>query len=226
MPVHWYYDRVALRRDYGTVREFFTPKNPHPDSILWRSEYTALNGRGEILHDQARFWGRRGVHYHQFLSAGENTLNFRLARLLEDSVEASGGCYDGDDYLDRYIAFMLTPGSHRDTYVEEYHRKFFTAYARGKKPRSCAGSDVHVGGLAHLGALAAAFAEDEPRARAAVREHIGLTHQKRRCRGGGRRLDADAGGGHRRRGPPGDDPGVGDGLDLGAKDRGVVTGAG
>jgi ADP-ribosyl-[dinitrogen reductase] hydrolase len=36
MPVHWYYDRAALRRDYGVVRDYLAPRNPHPDSILWR----------------------------------------------------------------------------------------------------------------------------------------------------------------------------------------------
>jgi ADP-ribosylglycohydrolase len=176
MPVHWYYDREALRRDYGVVRDYAAPRNPHPDSILWRSEYTALNERGDILHDQARYWGQRGVHYHQFLAAGENTLNSQLARLLVDSLDERGR-YDADDYLERYIAFMLAPGSHRDTYVEEYHRKFFTAYARGTKPRKCAGSDIHIGGLAHVGVLAGFFGEDEAGARAAVREHIGLTHR-------------------------------------------------
>ena len=37
MPVHWYYNRQALFRDYGRVTDFLAPKNPHPDSILWRS---------------------------------------------------------------------------------------------------------------------------------------------------------------------------------------------
>jgi hypothetical protein len=53
MPVHWYYDRAALERDYGTISGYSAPKNPHPDSILWRSAYTPLNAKGEILHDQA-----------------------------------------------------------------------------------------------------------------------------------------------------------------------------
>jgi len=34
MPVHWYYDRAALRADYGLVDHFMVPKNPHPGSIL------------------------------------------------------------------------------------------------------------------------------------------------------------------------------------------------
>ena len=47
MPVHWYYDRAALARDYGQVASYLAPRNPHPDSILWRSSYTALNARGD-----------------------------------------------------------------------------------------------------------------------------------------------------------------------------------
>ena len=176
MPVHWYYDRAALKRDYGVVREYLAPRNPHADSILWRSEYTPLNERGDILREQAQYWGQRGIHYHQFLRAGENTLNLQLAKVLADSLIANGR-YEADDYLARYIAFMLTPGQHRDTYVEEYHRKFFTAYARGTAPRRCAGSDIHIGGLAHVGILCAFLAQDENAARAAVREHITLTHR-------------------------------------------------
>ena len=154
MPVHWYYDRAALHRDYGVVRDYLSPRNPHPDSILWRSTYTPLNERGDILHDQAPYWGQRGIHYHQFLRAGENTLNLQLGRVLIESLVACGR-HDADDYLRRYLDFMLTPGRHRDTYVEECHRKFFTAYARGVAPRKCGGNDIHIGGLAHVGVLCA-----------------------------------------------------------------------
>jgi len=175
MPVHWYYDRSALYRDYGSVRDYMAPRSPHADSILWRSEYTALNDRGNILHDQARYWGQRGIHYHQFLRAGENTLNLQLAKVLMDSLIDCGN-YDADDYLMRYVDFMLTPGKHRDTYIEECHRKFFTAYARGTPPRKCAGTDIHIGGLAHVGVLCAFFGSDLPAARAAVRQHITHTH--------------------------------------------------
>ena len=175
MPAHWYYDRKALHRDYGHIVDYLAPRNPHPDSILWRSCYVAKNERGQILHGQARFWGQRGVHYHQNLAAGENTLNLQLARLLLDSLRENDG-YDPDDYLERYINFMLSPGSHRDTYVEEYHRNFFTNYARGKTPRKCGQPDIHIGGLAHVGVLCAFFHDDLSSAREVVREHVGLTH--------------------------------------------------
>ncbi len=180
MPVHWYYDTAALHRDYGTVDRFMEPKNPHSGSILWRSEYHALNERGDILRDQAQYWGKRGIHYHQFLKAGENTLNYRLARELFAFIKERGS-YDPDAWLERYIARMLEPGWHRDTYVEEYHRAFFTRYAQGKKPRKCGISDEHIGGLATVPALCAALCTSEPRTglselRMIVKEHVGLTH--------------------------------------------------
>jgi ADP-ribosylglycohydrolase len=176
MPVHWYYDRAALERDYGRVTEYVAPRSPHPDSILWRSNYTALNERGNILHDQAEHWGQKGVHYHQNLHAGENTLNLQLGRILLESLREVGG-YDADDYLRRYVEFMLEPGRHRDTYVEECHRNFFTNYARGRPPRQCGEPDIHIGGLAHVGILCAWYSENPGAMRAAVLEHVELTHR-------------------------------------------------
>ncbi len=176
MPVHWYYDRAALVRDYGRVTDLVAPKNPHADSILWRSSYAAPNPKGEILHEQAQYWGRRGVHYHQFLRAGENTLNMQLALELLASLRACGG-YDSGDYTRRYIDFLTSPGKHRDTYVEECHRNFFTRYARGKKPGDCGGEDIHIGGLAHVPILAVWFADDEKAALDAVNRHVRITHR-------------------------------------------------
>lgn len=176
MPVHWYYDREALRAEYGEITGYLAPKNPHTGSILWRSNYTALNEKGEILHDQAQYWGQRGIHYHQFLKAGENTLNYQLATELVSLYEKSGG-YDPDEWLAHYIDFMLTPGRHRDTYLEEYHRGFFTRYAMGKPPRKCAIQDEHIGGLAQVPALCFVMREaDLATLRATVKEHVGLTH--------------------------------------------------
>lgn len=176
MPVHWYYDRSALARDYGYVDRYLAPKSPHSDSILWRSSYEPLNARGDILRDQAQYWGRRGVHYHQFLRAGENTLNFQLSVELFRFVEATGK-YDSQAWLERYIEFMLTPGRHRDTYVEEYHRSFFTNLARGKKPEACGVDDVHIGGLAQVPALIAALGAGHHSIIEIVETHVALTHK-------------------------------------------------
>ncbi len=176
MPVHWYYDRATLRADYGLVDRYMAPKNPHPGSILWRSSYQPPNARGDILREQAQYWGQRGIHYHQFLEPGENTLNFKLAADLFDFVKERGD-YDPHAWLERYVARMLQPGWHRDTYVEECHRAFFTRYAQGKPPIKCGISDEHIGGLATVPALFAAL-QGKPREelRHIVKQHVGLTH--------------------------------------------------
>jgi ADP-ribosyl-[dinitrogen reductase] hydrolase len=175
MPVHWYYDTLALQRDYGHVTSYVAPRNPHPDSILWRSSYSPLSEKAEILHDQAQYWGRRGIHYHQFLEAGENTLNLKLCALLIESLNANRG-YSSEDYLRRYIAYMTTPGNHRDTYVEEYHRHFFTNYAQGKPAHQCGVTEKHIGGLVGLVPIVIYYRASPARAREAALEHLSLTH--------------------------------------------------
>jgi ADP-ribosyl-[dinitrogen reductase] hydrolase len=52
MPVHWYYDIHALDRDYGDFDHYLHPKNPHPDSILWRSSYQCTGAKDDILHSR------------------------------------------------------------------------------------------------------------------------------------------------------------------------------
>ena len=175
MPVHWYYNRHALLNDYGRVTGYLAPRNPHPDSILWRSTYVAPNPKGEILHDQARYWGRRGIHYHQFLKAGENTLNVKICRLLIESINQTGG-YDADDFLRKYIAFMTKPGNHRDTYVEEYHRNFFANYAKGLPPRKCGVEEKHIGGLIGLIPVVLFYFNQADKAHEAALAHLALTH--------------------------------------------------
>lgn len=187
MPVHWYYDTHRLESDYGEVRDFLTPKNPHPDSILWRSSYTPLNPKGEILHDQAQYWGKRDVHYHQFLKAGENTLNVQLARQLWDSIQ-SNGRWDADDFLKRYIDFMTTPGRHRDTYVEECHRGFFLNYARGIAPERCGIQEKHVAGLLFLFPVLASCLQDPQAGSDQALRQMNLTHPGRGMEEAGRLL--------------------------------------
>jgi ADP-ribosylglycohydrolase len=179
MPAHWYYNRHALRRDYGTITDYLPPRNPHPDSILWRSHYKVSDPRFDILHDQARFWGTSGIHYHQFLQAGENTLNLKLCRLLMQSLTESNG-YNPDHYLDRYIAFMTTAGSHRDTYIEEYHRHFFSRLAAGHSPSRCGIQEKHIGGLVGLVPIIVYYRHDSQKAAEAARNHLSLSHRGQR----------------------------------------------
>lgn len=180
MPAHWYYDTDALDRDYGAIRDYVAPKTNHPESILARSHYSPPNEKGDILHDQAKYWGKPNVHYHQFLEAGENTLNLQLAVDVYRFVIRNGG-YDADKWVERYIERMRTPQWHRDTYVEECHRAFFTNYARGHSPRECGAEDIHIGGLAAVPAIIAGMdALRDPtdsEVRPAVLEHVALTHK-------------------------------------------------
>ncbi len=175
MPVHWYYNRQALFEDYGRVTDYLAPRNPHPDSILWRSTYVAPNSKGEILHDQAKYWGQKGIHYHQFLRAGENTLNVKISRLLIESINQNG-TYDSDDFLKRYITFMTSAGNHHDTYIEECHRNFFANYARGLPPRGCGVEEKHIGGIVGIIPIVAFYFNRPDKARKAALEHLALTH--------------------------------------------------
>lgn len=176
MPVHWYYDREALVRDYGRVTDYLAPKNPHPDSILWRSAYTPPNRSADILHDQAPYWGRRGIHYHQFLKPGENTLNIKLAR---EWLKLAGQeqPYSAASWLGHLVEFMTTPGTHQDTYIEEYLRHFFTAYGNGTPLTDCGRKDEnHIGGLALFLPVLIVLSRDRDVARKTALQHLALTH--------------------------------------------------
>jgi ADP-ribosylglycohydrolase len=100
----------------------------------------------------------------------------KLCTLLIASLNEKGA-YDADDYLNRYISYMTTPGTHRDTYVEEYHRHFFTKYAKGIPPRKCGVQEKHIGGLVGLVPLVVFYKDDPPQARKAALEHLSLTHR-------------------------------------------------
>ncbi len=175
MPVHWYYNRRALAADYGHVTDYLAPRNPHPDSILWRSSYRPSGPKGDILHEHARFWGRAGIHYHQFLQAGENTLNLKLCALLIESLNQHRA-YRAEAYAQDYIRYMTTAGSHADTYVEEYHRRFFANYAAGSPPSACGVPEKHVSGIIGMVPVAVFYAHAPSTARARALEHLHLTH--------------------------------------------------
>ncbi len=176
MPVHWYYDTNALIRDYGIVKDYLQPRNPHPDSILWRSSYTPQNKKVDILHNQSQFWGKRGIHYHQFLKAGENTLNLKLARELLLLIKRQKR-YAENEWLEHLVAFMTTPGRHNDTYVEEYLRHFFTQYGRGCDLLESGRKDEnHIGGLSLMLPLLMVFGQDTEYALQTSLNHLALTH--------------------------------------------------
>jgi ADP-ribosyl-[dinitrogen reductase] hydrolase len=181
MPVHWYYDRAALAREYGKVDHFIAPRNPHTGSFMGKASYNPPNERADILHDQTQYWGKSEIHYHQFLKAGENTLNYKLARELFVFIKEHGG-YEPDAWLGHYIKCMLKAGWHRDTYVESYHRDFFKNYALGKAPRKSGAINHDIGGLATVPALIAGLAItctgiSVSQLEKIAREHVAFTHR-------------------------------------------------
>ena len=149
MPVHWYYDTNQLRRDFGQITKYEAPKSSFRGSIMNLSN-TGGGGRGSdkgdiigdvILHDKKKYWLKGGnYHYHHGMQAGENTLDTLVARLLSQSLTTEGK-FDCDKYLEKYTAYMTTPGTHNDTYAGTAHRMFFANFARGKNNRSCADND-------------------------------------------------------------------------------------
>ncbi|XP_070711781.1 uncharacterized protein [Pempheris klunzingeri] len=157
MPVHWYYDVDDIRRDFGGwISGLNSPRERHPSSILTLSN-TAGSGRSAwmsnakrpdvvgnvILHDKLNLWksSRGSVHYHQGLQAGENTLNvlccLRAARCLSGRFSDVSQPDARAAVLSEYVHFLTTPGSHRDTYAESFHRSFFADWqdSRPTAPR-------------------------------------------------------------------------------------------
>ena len=145
LPVHWYCDRKALDVDYPDLSRYCDPVSHHPDSILWRSKYDPLNEDADILHDQAHFWGQHGVHYHQNLRAGENTVNFQPAQALHEQVSKTGS-YDPSKWAEPYVKLMRTPGWNRDTYLFPYHAER-TFHPMGHRRTARRPLDRDVGGF-------------------------------------------------------------------------------
>lgn len=176
MPVHWYYNTLALQMDYGRVEDYKAPRNPHPDSILHRSRFVPKNKQADILHDQSQYWGKPGIHYHQFLKPGENTLNIKLARELLVQL-SSGTEYSTKLWLQRMIEYLTSPGNHNDTYIEEYLRHFFTNYGEGISPEKCGRQDEkHIGGFTQMLPLLITLSNNPEQAHDAASKHLQLTH--------------------------------------------------
>jgi ADP-ribosyl-[dinitrogen reductase] hydrolase len=151
MPVHWMYNLRELKKDYGTIREYVAPREKLVNSILSLSN-TGGAGRGSsegdiigsvINHGKKKYWVKGGdYHYHVTLQSGENTLEAQLTRvLMKDIVDHQA--YSPSTFLDSYVQFMTTPGSHNDTYASSCHRIFFANMVDGKPLEQCAGNDNH-----------------------------------------------------------------------------------
>eukprot|EP00123_Amoebidium_parasiticum_P003866 comp15185_c1_seq1/m.11909 comp15185_c1_seq1/g.11909 ORF comp15185_c1_seq1/g.11909 comp15185_c1_seq1/m.11909 type:complete len:421 (-) comp15185_c1_seq1:246-1508(-) len=189
MPVHWYYNTDTLRKQYGFVTDYVDPQPYNPDSFLHLSDPEANGSRPGpgtvgivILHDKLPYWRQKNTHYHLTLKKGENTLNAQCARVVMQTV-LEHGVYDAGDFLENYIDFMVTPGTHNDSYAESFHRSFFRNFSQGINPFHCAGRPDHntpsIGGLVMLVVVALVHHYDIQLAKQKVVEHLRLTHQSR-----------------------------------------------
>jgi hypothetical protein len=155
MPVHWYYDAVAIQKDYDGWLEGYKGANyKHPSSILAIASPYGSGHRPTkrksisaqppvvgriILHDKLKYWkpGER-IHCHQGLNAGDNTLNalcaLRVAQALHILPKYTEDTICRVKALEAYVSFMTTPGSHNDTYAESFHRAFFKDWDINGRP--------------------------------------------------------------------------------------------
>ena len=96
-----------------------------------------------LCSDKKQFWLRGGsYHYHHGMKAGENTLDALVTRVATQSVLQQRS-FVKQDFLNRYIQFMTTPGSHNDTYAGTCHRMFFKNWRDGIAPEQCPDNDSH-----------------------------------------------------------------------------------
>ena len=98
-----------------------------------------------------------------------------MCALLIESLNQQHA-YRAEAYAEAYIRYMTTPGNHADTYVEEYHRRFFANYAAGSPPTACGVMEKHVSGIIGMVPVAAFYADTPSAARAKALEHLHLTH--------------------------------------------------
>lgn len=100
-------------------------------------------------------------------------------------ITAQGGAYSSPRFLEDYVAFMTTPGTHNDTYAESYHRDFFKRWSEGVAPERCSqGTEGHntasIGGFVTLPPVLMAGlvppGADAAAAKATARAHLRLTH--------------------------------------------------
>eukprot|EP00746_Dinoflagellata_sp_MGD_P058542 gnl/MRDRNA2_/MRDRNA2_250521_c0_seq1.p1 gnl/MRDRNA2_/MRDRNA2_250521_c0~~gnl/MRDRNA2_/MRDRNA2_250521_c0_seq1.p1 ORF type:complete len:297 (-),score=32.33 gnl/MRDRNA2_/MRDRNA2_250521_c0_seq1:34-855(-) len=153
-PTHWYYGGYAqVLRDYGGPIRGYTKPNEMLQGSIMNLSNTGGGGRGSdsgeiigkvINHGKKKYWTRSGsYHYHCTLEKGENTLEAQLTRVVCKSIAENGGHFHPDDFRQRYIEFMITPGTHNDCYASTCHRMFFANLSKGLPPESCPDNDHH-----------------------------------------------------------------------------------
>jgi len=170
MPVHCYYDRQLLFKDFkGGIQDYQAPKPLHPESFFVGTHYfpdvlsaKSLRRPYDITHGNTTYYETsyrtdtslptERYHYHHGLKAGENTLGAQLVRLLLRSI-IRFKAYHPEAFINDYILYLTTPEQNRDPYLESYIRGWFENYSDGTAPLSCAPSQHEHWGISSMGGL-------------------------------------------------------------------------
>ena len=146
MPAHYYRDKDTITRHYGLLNEYKAPNETHPGSRMTRQSYKPISQKADIIHEAKAAWEHAGSHVHKSLHPGESTLNLKLTKCVFECIREHGD-FDIEDYIQRYLKLMLTPGAHGDTWVDESHRNFFNQYAQGRPLSGCGDEDNTLAGV-------------------------------------------------------------------------------
>jgi len=154
MPTHWFYGGTQqVKKIYGgLIQGYIAPSTHLANSIMSKSN-TGGGGRGSfkgdvigniIFHNKKQYWKPNAdYHYHQGMSAGDNTLEALLLRRVLVQISKYNGEFNSKEILNDYVSFMTTPNTHNDTYCGTCHRMFFAKYASGIELSSCPDNDGH-----------------------------------------------------------------------------------
>src|SRR5690606_19760394 len=127
------------KEDFGYLTTYSDPKPTHPTTImkLPDTDDPTVDIIGiKILHNKRDVYKKSNPHYHDGLKAGDVTLNADILKLTLEVINKNRSnkedSYDIDIFLEEYVKFLMTPGSHNDSYADTCHYFFMTNYLRGK----------------------------------------------------------------------------------------------
>jgi len=93
--------------------------------------------------------------YHGNLKAGDLMFNGELVLLtleLLNKNRSKSTSYDPDQFLEEYIKFLTSEGTHNDSYIETHHKNFVLNHLKKKPLRECA-PEKSTGGMDHISGL-------------------------------------------------------------------------
>lgn len=168
MPVHWYYKREYIKKEFERVSGYKDAPHPHPESFMVGNGYfpdieiaNKLNRPYDILHEHVNFYNtsynhlkiatkvHAGEHANLMPELGERYHYHHGLKAGENTLGANlvrvlmrsvikNKAYKEESFLDDFVAFMTTKGENKDPYSELYVRDWFESYSKGLPPELCA----------------------------------------------------------------------------------------